>query len=164
MVYIAEHEQQDKVASRPFADVRTTPKQAAWSTKPAPAYLNCTLGGMCLRGECTLPKCEAFGRTVICNPFPACTSYVWRLGDSHVRIACPCCNTAIVPLNVGFNNCFYRITGKPANYGAQQFNGKWQEAGNCFVTWTDIPRNPQSLMQQQHWEMLEFSVRANPNL
>ncbi|KAH9259764.1 hypothetical protein BASA81_002186 [Batrachochytrium salamandrivorans] len=151
----------EKEQSTPrFPDVRLPPSSLSWAPD-APSHLRCNLGGLCVRGKCTSRLCSAFGKQVVCNPFYQSRTYTWRVGDLSVPVQCPLCHAPVLPENVAFNNCFFRVSGTlrlSPPIITSTYEGKWQEAGDCYVSW-EVPGNGSAVL----WRTLEFSVRENPN-
>lgn len=141
----------------PFTDVRNNMISVEWSmTMEVDPWRFCDR--FSVEGVCRDPFCRAVGKRVHCNPFQMRKekSFSWRLGSKLIKITCPCCGSEVVPINVGFHNCFFRVSGRTVS--GQTVDHLWVEAGNAYTTW-DEPSSSEFDVGLTKWSYLEFFYR-----
>ena len=117
-----------------FVDVSNTNglTRQAWSTK-APEWRR-TRQGLCLEGKCTNPSCRAHNQQVI---MPIGFTKFDLIDDvDETTCMCPICKTYVQPTNCGFNNCWWRFSGKkvgePGKPPVRCVSKKWEHADNAY--------------------------------
>ena len=126
------------MAEHKFVDVSKEEKEGSvikrqWN-KWAPEW-RIVENGLALEGTCSNKNCKAFNKSVLISVGFGCFDLILD-ADKHV---CPLCKKYVNPMNCGFNNCQYRmtgikidnITGQPSRFQSSS----WVTVGNYFQTY-----------------------------
>jgi len=138
-----------------FVDVSNTNAkiQKQWS-KTAPNW-RIVSQGLTLEGVCENKSCQAFKSRVLVNLGFGSFDLILQ----KERSLCPICHKFVNPINCGFSNCNYRITGVKLaenGIGITKFQmDKWENVGDYYETYDEKKSG------HAKWTNLKFHTRDN---
>ncbi|KAF8454831.1 hypothetical protein BDZ91DRAFT_747271 [Kalaharituber pfeilii] len=127
----------------------------AWS-KSAPEWRH-AVNGLNLEGDCTNSSCRAYGRRVIIK-WGYRNDGLFDFFRNQQDCACPLCASFVDPVNFGFANTYYQVSGYKKDKLDSPYKDvetPWHYAPNCYVTFKEQEED------MVYWGKLEIRVKED---